>query len=79
VYNNCIMAVRKFVKKSNGTKMWESMSSSVKRKPKQEWCAFYTPMGRMVSKPAGRRPRHIHPEDWCAYKTPFKGKVKRSY
>ena len=22
----------------------------------------------MVSKPAGKRPRHIHPEDWCAEK-----------
>ena len=48
-----------------------------KRRPLQEWCAFYTPQGRMVSKPAGRRPRHMHPEDWCADKTPFKGKVIR--
>jgi len=55
------------------------MSSSVKRREKQEWCAFYTPMGRMVSKPAGRRPRHMHPEDWCAAKTPFKNMVRRSY
>ena len=43
------MAVRKLTKSSNGTKAWESMSSSVKRRPQQEWCAFYTPMGRMVS------------------------------
>ena len=55
------------------------MSSSVKRRPTQDWCAFYTPQGRMVSKPKGKRPRHIHPEDWCADKTPFKGKVIRSY
>ena len=48
--------------------MWESMSSSVKRRPTQDWCAFYTPQGRMVSKPAGKRPRHMHPEDWCAQK-----------
>ena len=73
------MAVRKFKKSSDGTRMWESMSSSVKRRPTQDWCAFYTPQGRMVSKPAGKRPRHIHPEDWCADKTPFKGKVIRSY
>ena len=72
------MAVRKFVKKSDGTKMWESMSSSVKKRPPQDWCAFYTPMGRMVSKPAGKKPRHMHPEDWCADKTHFKGKVIRS-
>ena len=72
------MAVRKLTKSSNGTKAWESMSSSVKRRPQQEWCAFYTPMGRMVSKPAGKRPRHMHP-DWCADKTAFKGKVIRSY
>ena len=73
------MAVRKFKKSSSGTKMWESMSSSVKRRPTQEWCAFYTSAGRMVSKPAGKRPRHIHPEDWCAEKAPFRGKVLRSY
>tara|TARA_B100000963_G_scaffold18275_1_gene13978 strand:- start:2085 stop:2306 length:222 start_codon:yes stop_codon:yes gene_type:complete len=73
------MAVRKFVKKSNGLKMWESMSSSVKKKPTQDWCAFYTPAGRMVSKPAGKRPRHMHPEEWCADKTPFRGKVIKSY
>jgi hypothetical protein len=73
------MAVRKLRKSSNGTKSWETMSSSVKRRPSQEWCAFYTPQGRMVSKPAGRRPRNIHPEDWCAEKTPFRGQVKRSY
>jgi hypothetical protein len=73
------MAVRKFKKSANGTKMWESMSSSVKRRPKQDWCAFYTPMGRMVSKPKGKRPRNMHPEDWCADKTPFRGKVIRSY
>jgi len=73
------MAVRKLTKSSNGTKAWETMSSSVKRRPQQEWCAFYTPMGRMVSKPAGKRPRHMHPEDWCADKTAFKGRVIRSY
>lgn len=73
------MAVRKLVRASNGTKMWESMSSSVKKRPQQEWCAFYTPMGRMVSKPAGKRPSNIHPEDWCAYKTQFRNQVKRSY
>ena len=76
---NTYMAVRKFVKKSDGTKMWESMSSSVKKRPTQDWCAFYTPMGRMVSKPAGKRPRKMHPEVWCADKTPFRGKVIRSY
>ena len=74
-----IMAVRKFIKKSDGTKMWESMSSSVKKRPTQEWCAFYTPAGRMVSKPAHRRKRGTHPEDFCAEKTPFRGKVIRSY
>ena len=73
------MAVRRLRKASDGTKAWESMSSSVKRRPEQEWCAFYTPMGRMVSKPAGRRPRNVHPEDWCAAKTPFRNKVIRSY
>lgn len=73
------MAVRKFKKSSDGTYMWESMSSSVKRRPTQDWCAFYTPQGRMVSKPAGKRPRHMHPEDFCADKTPFKGRVIRSY
>ena len=73
------MAVLKFKKSSNGTKMWESMSSSVKKRPTQDWCAFYTPMGRMASKPAGRRPANVHPEDWCAMKTPFRGKVKRSF
>jgi hypothetical protein len=36
-------------------------------------------MGRMVTKPSGKRPRNMHPEDWCADKTPFRGKVIRSY
>ena len=66
------MAVRKLTKSANGIKAWKTMSSSVKRRGKQDWCAFYTPQGRMVSKPAGKRPRHMHPEDWCAAKTPLK-------
>jgi hypothetical protein len=73
------MAVRKFSKSKNGDAMWQNMSTSVKRSLNQEWCAFYTPQGRMVSKPSGKRPRHMHPEDWCAAKTPFRGKVIRSY
>ena len=74
-----VMAVKKFKKSSNGLYMWETISSSVQRRPKQDWCAFYTPQGRMVSKPAGRRPRDVHPEDWCSLKTQFKGKVIRSF
>lgn len=73
------MAVKKFKKSSDGTSRWSNMSTSVKRREQQEWCAFYTPQGRMVSKPQGKRPRHMHPEEWCADKTPFKGKVIRSY
>lgn len=73
------MAVRKLVKSSSGEKMWKTMSSSVKRRSQQDWCAFYTPKGRMVSKPAGKRPNHMHPEDWCAEKTPFRGQVRRNY
>ena len=59
--------------------IWKPISSSVKKKKKQDWCAFYTPMGRMVTKPSGKRPRNVHPEDWCAAKTRFKNNVKRSY
>ena len=73
------MAVRRLTKSSEGDKIWKTISSSVKKKPKQDWCVFYTPMGRMVNKPSGKRPRKVHPEDWCADKTPFRGKVKRSY
>lgn len=73
------MAVIKLTKSSKGERAWKTMSSSVQRRGKSEWCAFYTPMGRMVSKPAGRRPRNMHPEDWCAAKTPFKNRVIRSY
>ena len=73
------MATRKLVKTDRGEKLWKTMSSDVKRQEKQDWCAFYPPMGRMVSKPSGKRPRNIHPEDWCAEKTPFRGKVRRSY
>ena len=73
------MATRKFKKTAQGDMLWQTMASDVKIQEKQDWCAFYTPMGRMVSKPSGKRPNNIHPEDWCAEKTPFKGKVKRSY
>ena len=73
------MAVRRLTKSSSGDKIWKTISSSVKKKSKQDWCAFYTPMGRMVTKPTGKRPRNMHPEDWCADKTPFRGKVIRSY
>jgi len=73
------MAVRKFAKSSDGLKRWRTSTSSVKRRSRQPWCVFYTPQGRMVSKPKGVRPRNMHPEDWCAAKTPFKGKVIRSY
>lgn len=73
------MAVIKLTKSSNGLKTWKRLASDIKRRQKQEFCPFYTPMGRMVSKPAGKRPRHMHPEEWCAAKTPFKGKVIRSF
>ncbi len=73
------MALRKFTKSSTGQKMWKSMSSSVKRRPQQEWCAFYTPAGRMVSKPAGKQPSHMHPEEWCAAKTPLRGEGIRRF
>ena len=73
------MAVRKLTKTDKGDKLWKTMSSSVKKREKQDWCVFYTPMGRMVSKPAGTRPRNMHPADWCAAKTPFRGRVLRSY
>jgi len=74
-----IMAVIKLTKSANGLKTWKRLASDAKRREKQEFCAFYTPAGRMVSKPAGKRPRHMHPEEWCAAKTPFKGKVIKSY
>jgi hypothetical protein len=73
------MAVRRLTKSSQGDMIWKTISSSVKKKKKQDWCVFYTPMGRMVNKPSGKRPRNMHPEDWCADKTPFRGKVVRSY
>jgi len=73
------MAVRKLTKTAQGDKLWKTMSSDSRPREKEDWCVFYTPMGRMVSKPAGKRPRNVHPEDWCAEKTPFRGKVIRSY
>ena len=73
------MAVRKFKKSSDGTYMWESMSYSVKRRPTQDWCAFYTPLGRMVTKAVGRRPTGMSEEEFCASKTPFKNMVTRKY
>ena len=73
------MAVIKLTKSANGLKTRKRLASDIKRREKQEFCAFYTPAGRMVSKPAGKRPRHMHPEEWCAAKTPFKGKVIKSY
>jgi len=73
------MAVRRLTKSSEGDMIWKTISSSVRKKSKQDWCVFYTPMGRMVNKPSGKRPRSMHPEDWCADKTPFRGKVIRSY
>ena len=73
------MAVVKLTKSSNGLKSWKRLASDVKKQEKQELCAFYTPAGRVVSKPAGKRPRHMHPEEWCALKTPFKNMVKLSY
>ena len=73
------MAVRRLTKSSEGDMVWKTISSSVRKKKKQDWCVFYTPMGRMVNKPQGKRPRNMHPEDWCADKTPFRGKVVRSY
>ena len=69
------MAVRRLTKSSEGDKIWKTISSSVKKKPKQDWCVFYTPMGRMVNKPSGKRPRNMHPEDWCADKTPLGEKL----
>ena len=49
------MAVRRLTKSSEGDMIWKTISSSVKKKPKQDWCVFYTPMGRMVNKPSGKR------------------------
>ncbi|ASE99761.1 hypothetical protein [uncultured virus] len=69
------MAVIKSVKSSKGDRKWKQMSTSVKRRPKAEPCVFYTPLGRMVSYPAGTRPSHMNPDEWCAMKTPFKNQV----
>jgi|TARA_R110001592_G_scaffold26326_5_gene98679 hypothetical protein len=73
------MASIKLTKSSNGLKSWKLIATDKKKREAGEWCAFYTPAGRMVSKPAHKRKRGTHPEDFCAEKTPFKGKVRRSY
>ena len=73
------MAVINLTKSADVLKTWKRLASDIKRREKQEFCAIYTPAGRMVSKPACKRPRHMHPEEWCAAKTPFKGKVIRSF
>jgi len=70
------MARLKYIPKSaTSTARWESMTQDTKRKKKQPWCVFYTPLGRMVSKPAGRKPNYMSDEEWCAAKTPFKNQT----
>ena len=65
------MRIRRKV--SNGTKVWERMSSDVKAFDRPPVCAFYTPMGRMVTRPHRGRPSGsgLTDEEWCAYYTPF--------
>ena len=54
------MAVRRLTKSSEGDMIWKTISSSVRKKPKQDWCVFYTPMGRMVNKPQGKQIGRAH-------------------
>jgi len=62
--------------KSDG--VWEQTSSDTSPKQQQDWCEFYTPLGRMVSKPAGEKPGYMGYDEWCAAKTPFKNQVRRN-
>lgn len=65
-------------KTSTSDSMWETMSSDIRASQTQDWCEFYTPLGRMVSKPAGKKPSYMADDEWCAAKTPFKNQVIRN-
>jgi hypothetical protein len=69
------MRIRRKV--TNGTKAWERMSSDVRAFDRPPLCAFYTPAGRMVTRPHKRRPSGsgLSNEEWCAYYTPFKNQA----
>ena len=70
-------------KKSRSDGAWEQASSDQRYKEKQDWCEFYTPLGRMVTKPSGKKPGYMGYDEWCAAKTPFKNQIisnpKRKY
>ena len=63
----------KYVKKTaTSPARWVRMSSDVKKRKKQPWAVFYTPLGRMVTKPSTKRKFGMSEEEWAASNTQFK-------
>lgn len=78
------MAKIKFKKKTaNDDSMWETMSSDVSTRQKRPLAEFYTPLGRMVTRPSDEMKAWMSYDQWASAKTPFKNMVipnpKRKY
>jgi len=70
-------------KRANSDALWEAMSSDIHSSSKQPLVEFYTPLGRMVTRPSDPRQDWMSYDQWASAKTPFKNSVipnpKRKY
>jgi hypothetical protein len=62
-------------KKATDASLWEKASSDVSKRQKQPLVEFYTPLGRMVTRPSDPKKDWMSYDQWAAAKTPFKDMV----
>lgn len=70
-------------KKAKDESLWEMAASDVSKRQKQPLVEFYTPLGRMVTRPSDIKKDWMSQDQWASSKTPFKDMVisnpKRKY
>jgi len=62
-------------KKATNASLWEKASSDVSKRQKQSLAEFYTPLGRMVTRPSDSKKDWMSYDQWASAKTPFKDMV----
>jgi hypothetical protein len=70
-------------KRATNASLWEKAASDVSKRQKQPLAEFYTPLGRMVTRPSDVKKDWMSYDQWASSKTPFKDMVipnpKRKY
>jgi hypothetical protein len=77
------MRKRVLSKRATDASLWEKAASDVSTRQKQPLAEFYTPLGRMVTRPSDIKKDWMSYDQWASAKTPFKDMVipnpKRKY